>query len=337
MKPAPKILIVDDEPFNVDYLEQELEDLNYETVSASNGQEALAQVEAESPDVILLDIMMPEMDGFEVLERLKASETWRDIPVIIISALDDLHSVVKGIRLGAEDYLPKPFNEVLLRARIEAGLQKKRFRDQEVAYLQQVDRLTDAAAALENETFDPDGLSDLAARPDALGQLTRVFQRMAIEFYLREQRLKQQVEELRTVTDLVGKTLGKYRLLARLGRGGVAEVYQAYQPGLKRHVAIKVLHSHLADEPDFVSRFEREAELMARLRHTNIVQVHDFDVEAERYYLVMELVNGPTLKAELKTRQANGHPLLWLRSPLFFALWLRRSIMPTARAWSITI
>src|SRR5512145_2268555 len=105
MNQRPKILIVDDEPFNVDYLEQELEDLDYDTVSAVNGQEALAQTAAASPDVILLDVMMPELDGFQVLERLKADKQVRDIPVIIISALNDLRSVVRGIELGAEDYL----------------------------------------------------------------------------------------------------------------------------------------------------------------------------------------------------------------------------------------
>src|SRR3989304_4833209 len=93
----PKILIVDDEPFNVDYLEQELEELNYETISATNGQEALDKVRGASPDVILLDIMMPVMDGFETLSRLKASPHTRDIPVIIISAMNDLQRLVKGI------------------------------------------------------------------------------------------------------------------------------------------------------------------------------------------------------------------------------------------------
>src|SRR5262245_14912161 len=126
-----KILIVDDEPFNVDYLEQELEDLDYGTLTAFNGQEALEQVTAGSPDLVLLDIMMPVMDGFTVLSQLKANKETRDIPVIIISAMNDLASIVKGIKLGAEDYLPKPFDEVLLKARIEASLEKKRFRDQE--------------------------------------------------------------------------------------------------------------------------------------------------------------------------------------------------------------
>lgn len=201
MHQPPKILIVDDEPFNIDTLEQELDDLGYTTVSAANGRLALAQVAAEDPDLILLDIMMPEMDGFQVLSQLKANAAWRDIPVIIISAMTDLGSIVKGIKLGAEDYLAKPFNEVLLRARLEAGLAKKRLRDQEVDYLRQVDRLTAAAAAMEADTFDPTTLTDVAARTDALGQLTRLFQRLATEFQRREQQLKQQVQALRIEVD----------------------------------------------------------------------------------------------------------------------------------------
>ena len=201
MHQPPKLLIVDDEPFNIDTLEQELDDLGYATVSAANGRQALAQVAAEEPDLILLDIMMPEMDGFQVLSQLKAQAEWRDIPVIIISAMTDLGSVVKGIKLGAEDYLAKPFNEVLLRARLEAGLAKKRLRDQEVDYLRQVDRLTAAAAAIEADSFDPTTLTDIAARTDALGQLTRLFQRLAGEFQRREQQLKQQVQALRIEVD----------------------------------------------------------------------------------------------------------------------------------------
>ncbi|MGH2522430.1 MAG: response regulator [Anaerolineales bacterium] len=196
MDKRPKILIVDDEPFNVDYLEQELEDLSYDTLSAANGQEALAQVLAESPDLVLLDIMMPILDGFEVLARLKADKTTRDIPVIIISAMNDLASVVKGIQQGAEDYLPKPFDPVLLQARIRACLDKKRYRDQEVEYLRQVERLTDAARAVEENTFDLDTLLPVTERPDALGNLARVFQRMAREVHAREQRLSRQLQQL---------------------------------------------------------------------------------------------------------------------------------------------
>lgn len=136
----PKILIVDDEPYNTDYLEQELEDLQYETISAVNGQEALDKVQNEVPDLVLLDIMMPVMDGFEVLRKLKADPSTRDIPVIVISANNDLRSVVRGIELGAEDYLPKPFEPVLLRARISSSLEKKRLGDIQQLYLQGLER-----------------------------------------------------------------------------------------------------------------------------------------------------------------------------------------------------
>jgi CheY-like chemotaxis protein len=196
MNQPPKILIVDDDPLNIKYLEQELEDLGFETLSAMDGQEALELVSAEAPDLILLDIMMPVMDGFSVLARLKENEAWRDIPVVVISATNDVQSTVKGIELGAEDYLPKPSDPVLLQARINAGLEKKRFRDQEVEYLRQVKKLTDAALAVETNSFDPQSLSTLAARDDALGHLARVFERMAREVHTREQRLKQQIERL---------------------------------------------------------------------------------------------------------------------------------------------
>jgi serine phosphatase RsbU (regulator of sigma subunit) len=138
--PSQKILIVDDEPFNVDYLEQELQDLNYETISAINGQDALDKVNCEHPDLVLLDIMMPVMDGFDVLSHLKANVTTREVPVIVISAHNDLQSTVTGIQLGAEDYLPKPFEPTLLRARISSSLEKKRLRDLQQLYLKSLER-----------------------------------------------------------------------------------------------------------------------------------------------------------------------------------------------------
>lgn len=120
----PRILIVDDEPFNVDYLEQELEDLNYQTITAVNGKDALEKITDEKPDLVLLDIMMPIMDGFTVLEKVKENSEIRNIPIIVISANNDLENMVKGIELGAEDYLPKPFEPTLLKARIQSCLEK---------------------------------------------------------------------------------------------------------------------------------------------------------------------------------------------------------------------
>jgi len=109
------------------------------------------------------------------------------------------------------------------------------------------------------------------------------------------------------VNSLIGKTLGKYQIVELLGRGAMAEVYKAYHPALDRHVAIKLLHSFLAEDKDFLGRFQREAKAAAQLRHPNIVQVHDFDVtDGVYHYIVMEFIDGYTLESKLQELAANN-------------------------------
>ena len=195
-RPQATILVVDDEPLNVDYLEQELEELNFHTLSASNGQEALKLALQQNPDIILLDIMMPVMDGFETLGFLKADTLTQNIPVIVISAMTDMDSIIKGIELGAVDYLAKPIEPALLQARLHTSLNEKRLRDLELEYLEQVNILTFAAEAIEIDKFSPETLDSVVARTDALGQLARVIQRLANEVHVREQRLREQLKQL---------------------------------------------------------------------------------------------------------------------------------------------
>ncbi len=109
-----------------------------------------------------------------------------------------------------------------------------------------------------------------------------------------------------TTEGLIGRTLGKYRLVEQLGRGGMAEVYKAHHPSLDRYVAVKVMHSFLSEDKDFIARFQREARLVAGMRHPNIVQVHDFDVEAGLSYMVMEFIDGETLKSRLGKLEENN-------------------------------
>jgi class 3 adenylate cyclase/CheY-like chemotaxis protein len=132
MSAPAKVLVVDDMEMNRDMLCTLLEADGHKTAVAENGRLALEKIESNPYDLILLDVMMPEMNGYQVLEHLKSDYALRDIPVIVLSALDEIGSVVRCIELGAEDYLPKPFDPVLLRARIGACLEKKRLRDQEV-------------------------------------------------------------------------------------------------------------------------------------------------------------------------------------------------------------
>ncbi len=112
-------------------------------------------------------------------------------------------------------------------------------------------------------------------------------------------------------TSLEGQTLGKYRVLEPLGSGGMARVYRGYHPQLDRFVAIKVLRSDLVDDESFLTRFRREAQAVAALRHPNIIQVHDFDVEDDIYFMVMELLNGDTLHTRLNDYRVRDEPMPW--------------------------
>jgi len=122
MSQKAKVLIVDDEPFNVDVLLQELEELDYELITASNGKEALEKIKSQLPDLILLDLMMPVLDGFAVLSEIKMDNELRDIPVIIVSAASDSKSIVKGIKQGADDYVTKPIDAEHLKSKLKDHL-----------------------------------------------------------------------------------------------------------------------------------------------------------------------------------------------------------------------
>lgn len=203
------VLVVDDSRVNRMLLTRALAAQGYTSATAENGRQALAllqQAPGAAFDIVLLDIVMPEMDGYQALAAIKDDAALRHIPVIVISAVDEMDSVVRCIELGATDYLPKPFNAALLRARLHASLTDKRLRDLELEYLEQVGHVTAAAAAVENDAFVPESLDNAAARPDALGQLARVFQRMAREVHAREDRLRQQVHQLRIEIDEARQT-----------------------------------------------------------------------------------------------------------------------------------
>ena len=124
------ILVVDDNEMNRDMLSRRLQRQGYETLLAEDGLQAIELMTTHDFGLVLLDIMMPKMNGYEVLEQVKNDERLKHIPIIMISAVDDLESVVRCIELGAEDYLFKPFNPVLLKARVRAGLEKKRLHQQ---------------------------------------------------------------------------------------------------------------------------------------------------------------------------------------------------------------
>src|ERR1700731_5196626 len=136
----PVVLVVDDNNDNRFPLARHLEICGYSNmVTAENGREALEKMRSGPVDLVLLDIMMPELDGYGVLEEMRSDVALRDIPVVMISALEDTNSVVRCIELGATDYLTKPFNPGLLKARVDNLIEKSRYRAQEAAHLDRIE------------------------------------------------------------------------------------------------------------------------------------------------------------------------------------------------------
>jgi adenylate cyclase len=135
---AGLVLVVDDDSLNRMLLTTNLQQQGYTVTSARDGKQALELLHAQPFDVVLLDLLMPEMDGYQVLAKMKQDPVLRHLPVIVISALDEMESVIRCIEMGATDYLSKPFDPVLLRARLNASLVNKRLHDIEQAHLKAI-------------------------------------------------------------------------------------------------------------------------------------------------------------------------------------------------------
>ena len=166
------ILIVDDNEDNRDMLARRLRRQGHEVLTATGGRAALDTLAGMAVDLVLLDVMMPDLDGYAVLQRLKSDPALRDIPVLMISALDELDSVVRCIQLGAEDYLGKPFDPILLQARIGACLEKKRLHDQEARHRREL--------AEWNQTLER-RVAEQVAQLERLGRLKRFFSPQLVE------------------------------------------------------------------------------------------------------------------------------------------------------------
>jgi len=318
-----RILVVDDLEANRGVLERRLQREGHTVACAASGLEALAIIGKEPFDIVLLDVMMPGMDGYETLEKLKASPETRDISVIMISALDDIGSIVRCIEHGAEDYLPKPFDPVLLRARISASLEKKVLRERERAYMQDVTRVVAAAVSVERGTYSAGALAQVAQRSDELGTLARVFDSMMAGIRAREETLRSQVdrlrEEIQGVTDGPMETEAgdpgvlkpadifgsRYRIERPIGSGGMGMVYLAEDLELGEKIAIKTLRPELlTSDITAIERFRNEIRLARRMAHHNVVRTHDFGNADGVYFVTMEYVEGTTLRAVLERR---GH------------------------------
>lgn len=171
------ILAVDDLKENRELVARSLSRMGHFVITAANGEEALDALEQSDVDVVLLDLLMPGMDGHEVLRRIKEHPQWRATPVIVISGNQDMDGIIECIGAGADDYLFKPFNPVLLQARIKAGIERKRWHDREQQYRQQLERNEKFIRATFGRYLSDEIVTDILERPEGLelgGDLRRV-------------------------------------------------------------------------------------------------------------------------------------------------------------------
>lgn len=261
------ILIVDDNPVNLKLLSSMLVKHNFHVKAAINGRRALAQTQFMKPELIMLDISMPDIDGYEVCRQLKANETTRDIPIIFISALDEVIDKVKAFQVGGVDYVTKPFQFEEVLVRIETQLQMSRLQKELIS---------------KNEA--------LLRKNEELLQANR-----------RANLIFSALSEM-----LPGSILdGKYRLEKKIGEGGFGAVYQATHLGLNRSVAIKIFQpSRHTDMLKEQNRFRLEGISACRVNHPNAISILDSGLTSEGVtYLVMELLEGTTLAQELRQKK----------------------------------
>jgi CheY-like chemotaxis protein len=259
-----EIFVVDDNPHNLNLLTGLLRQAGYDVRMANSSRRAIRAITTTPPELILLDVSMPEMSGYEVCERLREHARTRDIPVIFLSALDDLKDKVKAFEAGGVDYVTKPFQAEEVLARVQSQVKLARLR-----------------SVLEERN------AELARRNEELLAAQR-----------REDRMFAALAQV-----LPGTTLdGKYRLGEKIGHGGFAAVFKASHLGSGRAVAIKVLRPQSSGEG--ASDRERlliEGLSAVRLDHPSAVAVLDSGTTATGIsYLVMELLEGNSLAEELK-------------------------------------
>ncbi|MCE9566249.1 MAG: protein kinase [Planctomycetes bacterium] len=270
------VLIADDNPEARRMLDVRVKREGHRTIMVENGQEALDVLSRELVDVILLDIEMPVLNGYAVLAAVRGDPLLAHIPVLIISGGGDQDDVIRCIEMGAVDYLPKPFNQAILRARISSCIAQKRQRDQE-------------RSALPPSPPNPPSESITVSIPG--GSTWQIpSERSAGPAYRPVPR------------GTVPAQLGRITLGRLLGTGGMGEVYLGHHELLDLQVAVKLMRPELTAMPNARERLLREARLAARLAHRHIVRLLEVGETENGVHLAFEYISGGTL-AEMLNRQ----------------------------------
>jgi len=322
LAPRSTVLVVDDDEAIRKSLKQLLGRIGFAVLEAENGKVGLEMALTNPVDLVITDMDMPVMGGMDLLRELKASPGLSYLPVIVVSGQGDAEKVIKTIEMGAEDYVSKPFDATLLKARVRASLARKRLRDLDLDHMKRVSKLAAAVDAVERDQYTLGSLQDLSGGHDQIARLARAFERMAQTVRSREERLAQRLRLLRhevgnladsgpvstTVSSdspfSAGEVIAqRYQIVGQIGRGGMGMVYHATDAELKVDVAIKVVRADLVrQDPSLVDRLKSEIRLARELSHPNIVRAHDLGEWHGTHYLTMEFVRGVSLSALLDRR-----------------------------------
>ena len=179
--PPEWVLVVADDATERMRLFGLLERDRYHATVADDADDALELLRAEPFDLVLVDLLRLEPDAYSLLERMRSDRQFRPVPVVVISAVAQPEIVARCLHLGADDYVLKPCDPAVLRARLATSLEKRRLRQREADYVEVMGQLAEAVAAVRAETFDPSRLDPLSRRSDPLGDLARAVQQMASE------------------------------------------------------------------------------------------------------------------------------------------------------------
>jgi adenylate cyclase len=235
VKDGASVLVVDDDPVTRQMLSGTLEERGHRVTTADDGRRGLDLVRSERFDVVLLDVLMPHLNGYDVLEHMKGDEELRHIPVVMVTSVDEVESAVRCIELGADDYLSKPIDPVLLIARVNAGLNKKRLHDLEQEHLEEVARLNRQLEARVEEQM---------AELVRTGELKRFLPHQVAEGLLAGQLSTSDGFERRRLTLLFADMVGFTDLSDTLEPEELSEVFNEY---LREMTAVAVAHGGTLD------------------------------------------------------------------------------------------
>ncbi len=268
-----KILIVEDDNSYREVLKAYLSDRGFAVTAAGTGAEALWQLSQEKPDLMILDLLMPEMSGEHVCRLIKTDPALKDIIIFILSAKNDLRTKLNCFSMGAEEYILKPVELEELAARVERFLE---FADRHKPIVPSDERTMTIGIQDQDKT-----------KQDLLVHATPVMPETNLRIAEKHK-------------------YGSYRVERLVGKGGMGLVYKAYDEHLDRFVALKVLSNQWTDNAEFVERFRREAKLIAAMNHPGIAQIYSLGRDQSEYYFALLWCPGGSLRDLIRNQERIG-------------------------------